>query len=52
VHAPVKHRKGRFGSVKALGNELYTQYLFAFEATSIVLLVAMVGVVVLAKRRL
>jgi len=41
-----------FGSVKALGNTLFTNYLFAFEATSVVLLIAMVGVVVLAKRRL
>lgn len=41
-----------FGSVKALGNTLFTNYLFAFEATSVVLLVAMVGVVVLAKKRL
>ena len=41
-----------FGSVKAIGNTLFTDYLFAFEATSIVLLVAMVGVVVLAKKRL
>ncbi len=41
-----------FGSVKALGNTLYTDYLFAFEATSVVLLIAMVGVVVLAKKRL
>ena len=41
-----------FGSVKALGNTLFTNYLFAFEATSVVLLVAMVGVVVLAKKKL
>jgi NADH-quinone oxidoreductase subunit J len=41
-----------FGSVQALGNTLYTDYLFAFEATSVVLLIAMVGVVVLAKKRL
>jgi len=41
-----------FGSVKAIGHTLFTDYLFAFEATSIVLLVAMIGVVVLAKRRL
>jgi NADH-quinone oxidoreductase subunit J len=41
-----------FGSIKAVGNTLFTQYLFAFEATSIVLLVAMIGIVVLAKRRL
>jgi NADH-quinone oxidoreductase subunit J len=41
-----------FGSVGAIGNTLFTQYLFAFEATSVVLLIAMIGVVVLAKRRL
>jgi NADH-quinone oxidoreductase subunit J len=41
-----------FGSVKALGSTLFTKYVFAFEATSVVLLVAMIGVVVLAKRRL
>jgi hypothetical protein len=42
----------QFGSVKAVGNSLFTDYLFAFEATSVVLLIAMVGVVVLAKKRL
>lgn len=42
----------KFGSVMALGNTLFTHYVFAFEATSVVLLVAMVGVVVLAKKRL
>jgi len=41
-----------FGSVRAIGNTLFTDYLFAFEATSIVLIVAMVGVIVLAKKRL
>jgi NADH-quinone oxidoreductase subunit J len=41
-----------FGSVKALGSTLFTNYVFAFEATSVVLLVAMIGVVVLAKKRL
>jgi NADH-quinone oxidoreductase subunit J len=41
-----------FGSVAALGNTLFTNYIFAFEATSVVLMVAMVGVVVLAKKRL
>ncbi len=41
-----------FGGVRSLGNTLFTNYLFAFEATSVVLLIAMVGVVVLAKKRL
>ena len=36
----------------AIGAALYTQYLFPFEATSILLLVAIVGATVLAKRRI
>ena len=40
------------GSVKAIGSTLFTDYLFAFEATSVVLLIAMIGVVVLAKKRI
>ncbi len=39
-------------NVQAVGTTLYTQYLFPFEATSILLLVAIVGATVLAKRRL
>lgn len=37
---------------KALGTLLYTDYLFPFELASVVLLVAIVGAIVLAKRRL
>ena len=44
--------EAQFGSVKAIGNTLFTEYAFAFEATSLVLLIAMIGVVVLSKRRL
>jgi NADH-quinone oxidoreductase subunit J len=36
--------------VRALGRTLFTDYVFAFEATSILILVAMVGAVVLARR--
>jgi NADH-quinone oxidoreductase subunit J len=39
-------------NVHAIGTVLYSQYLFPFEATSILLLVAIVGATVLAKRRL
>jgi hypothetical protein len=39
------------GNAQALGQVLYTRYLFPFEITSIVLLVAMVGAVVIAKGR-
>ena len=37
-------------SVRALGRTLFTDYVFAFEATSILILVAMIGAVVLAHR--
>ena len=37
-------------SVRSVGRVLFTDYMFAFEATSILILVAMVGAVVLAAR--
>ncbi|HEY3383404.1 MAG TPA: NADH-quinone oxidoreductase subunit J [Vicinamibacterales bacterium] len=37
-------------SVRTIGQVLYTDYAFAFEVTSLLILVAMVGAVVLAKR--
>jgi NADH-quinone oxidoreductase subunit J len=37
------------GNTQAIGQELYTRYLFPFEITSMLLLVAMVGAVVIAK---
>ena len=37
-------------SVRTLGRVLFTDYVFAFEATSILILVAMIGAVVLARR--
>ncbi len=39
-----------FGTVEALGSQLFTTYLLPFEITGILLLVAVVGAVVLAKR--
>jgi len=39
------------GGVEAVGRLLFTDYLFPFELTSVVLLAAMVGVLVLARRR-
>lgn len=41
-----------FGSVERVGELLFTEHLFAFEFVSLLLVVAMVGAVVLAKRRL
>jgi NADH-quinone oxidoreductase subunit J len=40
----------RVSSVAEMGRELFTRHTFAFEATSILILVAMVGAVVLARR--
>ena len=39
------------GNVVAIGKQLYSKYLFPFEITSILLLVAMVGVIVIARGR-
>ncbi len=39
-----------FGTVEALGGQLFTTYLLPFEVTGVLLLVAVVGAVVLAKR--
>ncbi|NUN14849.1 MAG: NADH-quinone oxidoreductase subunit J [Myxococcales bacterium] len=41
-----------FGTVKTVGNLLYTSYIVPFELTSILLLVAVIGAVIMAKRRL
>lgn len=40
------------GNTEALGDVLYTSYLFPFEVASLILLVAMIGAIVLAKRDL
>ena len=49
---PVGSRAGGelVSSVRELGRVLFTDYMFAFEATSILILVAMVGAVILARR--
>ncbi len=41
-----------FGTIKYLGGVMYTQWLFPFEAVSLLLLVAIVGAVVVAKSRI
>ena len=40
--------RAQVSSVTAIGNALFTTYAFAFEVTSILILVAMVGAVVIA----
>jgi len=41
-----------FGSTEQVAEVLFTRFLFAFEITSVLLLVAIIGAVVLAKQRL
>ncbi len=44
-------RSASFGTLQSIGAQLYTQWLAPFEAVSLLLLVAMVGAVVVAKSR-
>jgi NADH-quinone oxidoreductase subunit J len=39
------------GNTQLLGRLLYTEYVFPFEVTSVILLVAIVGAIVMAKKR-
>jgi len=41
-----------FGTVRQIGIDLFSTYFYAFEAISLLLVVAMIGAVLLAKRRL
>ena len=52
VSSPVASRGDviAVSSVREVGRTLFTDYMFAFEATSILILVAMVGAVVLARQ--
>jgi len=50
--APMRDVAPSFGTVKAVGAVLFTEYLLPFEATSLLLLVAIVGAVVVAKERI
>ena len=43
--------EGDFGTIKSVGLILYNEWIIAFELISILLLIALVGSVVLAKRR-
>jgi len=53
-HLPTKDLspiQTNFGQIKPVGLELYNSWIVAFELISILLLIALVGSVVLAKRR-
>jgi len=41
-----------FGSIKEIANVLYSKYVFAFEMLSLLLLTAIIGALVIAKRKI
>src|SRR5215470_12289249 len=49
--SPAPGRPPVGGNVETVGRLLFTDYLFPFELTSVLLLTAMVGVLLLARRR-
>ena len=51
VPGPVADTPVQAGNTQAIGQVLYTRYLFPFEITSLLLLVARVGVIVIGKGR-
>jgi NADH-quinone oxidoreductase subunit J len=42
---------GGYGTVRIIGETLFRDYLLPFEITSVLILVAIIGAVVLAKRK-
>ncbi len=52
VGADVANVASDFGTVKAVGRVLFRDYLLPFEATSLLLLVAILGAVVVAKEKI
>jgi len=50
--APPRPLPEGFGGYRAVGAQLFTDYVLVFEFTSLLLLAAMVGAVMLAKRRI
>ena len=48
--APMPETSGPMTSVYQIGLKLYREYAFAFEATSVLILLAMVGAVILARK--
>ena len=48
---PLVHDEDAFGSVESVGRSLFTRFLLPFEVISVLLLAAILGAVVIAKRR-
>ena len=50
AHSTVGPTTGPYTNINSLGRAVFTDYLFAFEATAALLIIAVVGAVVLARR--
>ena len=50
-NADMNIKEGDFGDIKPIGLQLYNDWILSFELVSILLLVALVGSIVLAKRK-
>ena len=50
-NANMKIMEGTFGDIKPIGAKLYTEWILSFELISILLLIALVGSIVLARRK-
>jgi NADH-quinone oxidoreductase subunit J len=51
LNKPAVYDEDEFGSVRAVGRDMFTNLLLPFEVTSVLLLAAIMGAVVIAKRR-
>lgn len=49
IHLPALTQAGEETTVEVLGKELFTSYIFPFEVVSVLLLVAMIGAIIMAK---
>lgn len=49
---PIRDVGANFGTIPTIGKELFRNWVYPFEILSLLLLVAMVGAVVLAKKRI
>ncbi len=52
VAAGTETTVGGVGNAEAIGDVLYTTYLFPFEVASLILLVAMIGAILVAKKHI
>ena len=50
--APAKSLPSRFGSIEAVGNAMFSDFVLPFELLSILIIVAMIGGIILAKKKL